>query len=183
MKKITVLILILTVCFNLNAQEVKTKKELRVERKLQETEERDDRRVIQEQWANDQTFVLEAQRVSTKVGESYDLSSATNFVYVNGDKASIQLAFDHLVGWNGLAGITVSGRITKYEFDSENKNKPILIKMSIQGSSGFQDISLWISSSGRGEAQITDIKGNRLQFTGDIVSIEDSRVFVGNERF
>lgn len=164
-------------------EDQKTRKEKREERKQQEIARQEANRTLQENWVDKKTFVLEADQVFGKKGEMFQLSPSTNFVYVNGDQAVLQLSFNGLIGWNGVGGITVKGKITKFESDSENKNKPIYIKMSIQGSEGFQDVSMWISSNGNGEAQITDIQGNRIRFTGDVKSLEDSRVYIGTSRF
>lgn len=183
MKKIIFILFIAIIGLHVQGQETKTKKEIRAEKKAQQLKVHEATRVIQEKWASDKTFVLEALQVFGKKGDSFHLSPNINFVYVNGDQAIIQLSFDGLIGWNGVGGITIKGRITKYEVDKENPNKPIYIKMSIQGATGFQEITLWISSSGSGEAQITDIKGNRIRFTGDIVSLENSKVFIGMESF
>ena len=55
-------------------------------------------------------FVLEADQVSFKSGSTAHVSSNTNFVAVQGDKAVVQVAFDIPVsGLNGLGGVTVSG--------------------------------------------------------------------------
>lgn len=183
MKKIIAILIIFSFCFKVNAQDTKSRKEIKAEKKAQEKTEQDAHRMVQEQWVKDTTFVLEAQRVSNKLGEVFQLNSTINFVYVNKDKATIQLGFDQLVGWNGVGGITVTGRITRYEIDNEKKNKPIYIRMSIQGSAGMQDITIWISSNGNGEATIVDMRGNRIQFSGDIVSVEETSVFKGNELF
>jgi len=181
--KYILIILIGLMAFQVSAQEGKSRKELRAERKKQEIAVRDSMRIVQEKWAKDKTFVLEAQQVYNKIGDMFQLTPSTNFVYVNGDQAIIQLSFNSLVGWNGVGGITIKGSITKYEYDDSNKNKPIYIRMTIQGSEGFQDITMWISSGGQGEAQIVDMRGNRLKFTGNIVSLEDTRIFVGSTRF
>ena len=102
---------------------------------------------------------------------------------MNKGKATIQLGFDHLIGWNGVGGITITGRITKFQFDIDKKNKPIYIKMSIQGAAGMQDITLWISSNGAGDAQVVDIRGNRIKFSGDIYSVQESSVYKGMDLF
>lgn len=183
MKKTILILIIAIIGIQVQAQETKTKKELRAEKKEQEIKAQEGTRILQEKWVDDKTYVLEAMQVFNKEGMSFQMNSSTNFVYVNGDKAVIQLAFDGIVGWNGVGGITIKGRITKYEVDKENPNKPIYIKMSIQGSTGFQDIALWVSSNGQGEAQVTDNKGNRIRFTGNIVSLEESSVYVGMETF
>ncbi len=169
---------------NLTAQEEqKCKKELRAKHKQQKQLQRDTLRAIQEGWANNKTFVIEATQVFGKKGQMLQLTPSSNFVYVNGDQAILQLSFNGLVGWNGIGGITVKEKINNYKNDSENNNKPICIQMSIQASEGFKDVSIWIYSSGSGEAQITDVKSNRIRFTGDIVRLEESRVFIGNTRF
>lgn len=183
MKKIISILIILTFCFQLNAQETKSRKEIRAEKKAQEKAEQDTHRLVQEQWVQDTMFVLEAQRVTNKIGEVFQLNSTINFVHVNKGKATIQLGFDQLVGWNGVGGITISGRITKYEIDDEKKNKPIFIRMSIQGSAGMQDLSIWISSNGNGEATVVDMRGNRIRFSGDIVSVDQTRTFKGMELY
>ncbi|NOR86988.1 MAG: DUF4251 domain-containing protein [Bacteroidales bacterium] len=182
MKNILFITLITLFGLSLNAQETKTKKELKAEKKAQEIAKRDAYRKVQEQWVDNKTFVLEAQQVYNKIGEMFQLTPSTNFVHINGDQAVIQLSFNSLIGWNGVGGITIKGKISKYKVDYDNKNKPIYIRMTVQGSEGFQDITMWISSNGNGEAEVVDLRGNRIKFTGDVVSLEDSHVFIGSSR-
>lgn len=182
MKNTFIIILITIFGLSLNAQVTKSKKELRAEKKALEIEKRDAYRKVQEQLVDEKTFVLEAQQVYNKIGDMFSLSPSTNFVHINGDEAIVQLSFNGLVGWNGVGGITIKGKISKYKVDAENKNKPIYIRMTIQGSEGFHDITMWVSSNGNGEAEVVDMRGNRIKFTGDIVSLDDTRVFIGNAR-
>ena len=56
-------------------------------------------------------FVLEANTLFDKSGMSFQLNSNINFVGFDGKNATIQLAFDQLVGWNGVGGITLDGTI------------------------------------------------------------------------
>ncbi len=182
MKNILIIILISIFGLQVNAQETKTKRELKEEKKAQELEKRSTYRKIQEQWVDNKTYVLEAQQVYNKAGEMFQLSPSTNFVHINGDQAIVQLSFNGLVGWNGVGGITIKGKISNYKVDYENKNKPIYIRMTIQGNKGFQDITLWLSNSGKGEAEVLDYKGSKIKFTGDVVSLDDSHVFIGNSK-
>lgn len=184
MKKPIIILLAFIFSLGLNAQEAqKSKKEKREERKQQELTQQNATRAQQESWVENKTFVLEASQVFGKKGSQYQLSPSTNFVYINGDQAIVQLSFNGLVGWNGVGGITIKGKITKYEYSTEKKNKPIYIQLGIQGSEGFQDVTLWVSSSGNGEAQVTDMRGNRIRFTGKVLSLEDSKVYIGTSRF
>ena len=182
MKNTFIIILIALFSMSLSAQVSKSRKELRAEKKAQEIEKRNANRLVQEKLVAEKTFVLEAQQVFNKIGDMFSLNSSTNFVYLNGDDAVIQLGFDGLIGWNGVGGITIKGKISRYIVEDENKNKPIYIRMTIQGSEGFFDITMWISSNGKGEAEVVDIRGNRIKFTGDIVSLDDTRVFIGHSR-
>jgi len=182
MKKILMIFISALMIMNLQAQEAKTKQERRAEKKAKDIARRDSLRVVQEMWVQNKTYVLEAQQVYNKMGEMFQLSPSTNFVYVDGDEAIVQLSFNGLSGWNGVGGITIKGKISKYSYESDNKNKPIFIRMTIQGNSGFHDISMWISNSGSGEASIVDIKGNRIKFTGETVALNRSAIYIGTER-
>jgi len=184
MKKTLIILIAILISIGINAQEEqKSRKEKREERKQQELVQQEANRAMQESWVENKTFVLEASQVFGKKGTLYQLTPSTNFVYINGDQAIVQLSFNGISGWNGVGGITIKGKIIKYEYSAEEKNKPIYIQLSIQGSEGFQDVTLWISSNGNGEAQVTDIRGNRIRFTGNVLSLEDSGVFIGNTRF
>lgn len=67
-------------------------------------------------------FVLEADQVSFKSGSTAHVSSNTNFVAVQGDKAVVQVAFDIPVsGPNGLGGVTVSGSTSDYRQSVDKK--------------------------------------------------------------
>ena len=181
--KIIIISIFLFLTTALQAQNTLSKKEKKVAKQALEKAQGDSIRAIQETWVENKTFVLEAQQVYNKTGEVFHLNASTNFVYFNLDKGVIQLSFNGLLGWNGIGGITVKGNITKYEYRKDKKDKPIYIQATILGSEGIQDIVIWISNNGKGEAQVTGMKGNRIRFTGNIVSLEKSGVFIGSERF
>ena len=78
-------------------------------------------------------FVLEADQVSFKSGSTAHVSSNTNFVAVQGDKAVVQVAFDIPVsGPNGLGGVTVSGSTSDYR-QSVDKKGNIRVSMNVIG--------------------------------------------------
>lgn len=71
---------------------------------------------------DNQTFVLEADRVYFKYGTSAFVSSNTNFVGLDGDKAVVQVAFNvPFSGPNGLGGITVDGNASNYKVKTDKK--------------------------------------------------------------
>ena len=70
----------------------------------------------------DKDFVLEADRVEFKRGQFVYVTPSTNFVSMQGDHATIQLAFNIPVsGPNGIGGITVDGECIKHR--NENRQK------------------------------------------------------------
>ena len=185
MKVKTISIIFFSLFFTLSllAQDGMTRKEKRAARKALAIKESDSLRKVQEEWVKQKTFVLQASQVYNRIGDVFQITPSVNFVYFNIEDAVVQLSFDGLVGWNGIGGITVKGKIIKYKFDDTNKSKPIYIQATIQGSEGFQDIVVWVSSNGNGEAQVTDIRGNRIKFTGQIISLKEANIFTGTTRF
>ena len=61
-------------------------------------------------------FQINLDRVYFKYGTSAFVSSNTNFVGLDGDKAVVQVAFNvPFSGPNGLGGITVDGNASNYK--------------------------------------------------------------------
>lgn len=59
-----------------------------------------------------------------KYGTSAFVSSNTNFVGLDGDKAVVQVAFNvPFSGPNGLGGITVDGNASNYKVNAARKSK------------------------------------------------------------
>ena len=61
-------------------------------------------------------FVLEATSVTFKNGSTAFINSTTNFIYLKGDKAVVQISPSNFAsGPNGLGGVTVDGMISSPE--------------------------------------------------------------------
>lgn len=72
-------------------------------------------------------FVLEADQLVFKRGRSAFVSSTTNFVLMDGEHASVQIAANNaLAGPNGIGGITVDGS------RKEMKSRPTKGKRELQ---------------------------------------------------
>lgn len=79
------------------------------------------------------SFTLEADQVIFKRGRTAFVSSNTNFVTVNGNKGSVQVAFNIPVsGPNGLGGVTVDGNVSGYKVTTDKKGN-IRLAMNITG--------------------------------------------------
>lgn len=69
-------------------------------------------------------FVLEADQLVFKRGRSAFVSSTTNFVMMDGEHASVQIAANSaLAGPNGIGGITVDGSRKEMKITTEQKGK------------------------------------------------------------
>lgn len=129
----------------------------------------------------DSMFVLEADEVVFKRGYTAHVTSNTNFVAVEGDKAVVQVAFNvPWSGFNGLGGITVEGLVSKYETRTDKRGN-LYVEMSVSGRGISAQV--WITlMAGCNRATVTilpNFHSGRLTLNGVIVPEEDSSVFKG----
>lgn len=130
-------------------------------------------------------WVLEAVTVQGKRGgQVYNLNPNLNFVSVNTeDEAVVQLAFHHLIGWNGVGGVTVKGRITRYEFRPPKKpGKPGSLRATMIGSGGSADLFVRVSAY-QCTAEVSGNWGNRITLMGEIKHPSESNVYQGMSRY
>ena len=192
MKYILFILMIST--FSINAQD-KSKKEIRQEKREARNAKRQEKkneRKGQEMAAIEKVngllmskeWVLEAVTVQGKRGgQVYNLNPNLNFVSVNSEEeAIVQLSFNNLIGWNGVGGITLEGKIGKYEYSSDKKS--LNITMSAMGSGlGVVDMFITVSGDGNGRASISGNWGDRITFQGKFVSLEESTVYKGTTTY
>ncbi|MDY3070297.1 MAG: DUF4251 domain-containing protein [Parabacteroides sp.] len=126
-------------------------------------------------------FVLEADRVMFKHGTTAYVTSNTNFVMVNEDKATVQIAFNVPVsGPNGIGGITVDGLMTDFNMKEDKKgNLSVDFNVSGVGISARINISLPKGSSTATINVLPTFNSNRLTLSGHILPLEQSTVFKG----
>ena len=78
-------------------------------------------------------FVLEADQLVFKRGRSAFVSSTTNFVLMDGEHASVQIAANNaLAGPNGIGGITVDGSRKEMKITTDKKGN-VNCSFSVQG--------------------------------------------------
>ena len=110
------------------------------EKKLSRQERKEAKRAMEQalfeeakQAIENKSFTLEADQVIFKRGRTAFVSSNTNFVTVNGNKGSVQVAFNIPVsGPNGLGGVTVDGNVSGYKVTTDKKGN-IRLAMNITG--------------------------------------------------
>ena len=164
---------------NLSKEE---KKALKLAKKEEDARKREEALVNYQAIAENKMWVLEAHTVFEKGGRSFPMNPSVNFVSVEDDETTIQLSFNGILGWNGVGGITLEGKTTKYEV-SESKNAITITMTAIGSGMGPVDLLVTVGSDGSGRATASGNWGERITFAGNFVSFEDSNVYKGTPRY
>lgn len=130
---------------------------------------------------NDRKFVLEASDVTFRRGESVFVNPNTNFVSLQEDNATIQLAFNtHYAGPNGIGGITVEGKASNI-INTTDKKGNTYFSMSVQGINVSATVQItMVKGTHRCSAVVTpNFNNNRISFSGFLYPISESRIFKG----
>lgn len=129
----------------------------------------------------DSNFVLEAERVEFKHGRFVYVTQNTNFVSLQGDQSTIQLAFNTPAsGPNGIGGITVDGSVSKIEMKTDKKGN-VSLSMMVQGVAVSANVTIrMVKGTNKCTATVTpNFNSNRITFTGYLYPSEQSNVFKG----
>lgn len=128
----------------------------------------------------DQTYVLESNAIFGRNMNRYEVSPNTNFVKIEGDQLTVQTASNFHFGYNGLGGITINGSIQEYKIYSAKKNNSISVLIQFTSPVlGHSSLTLDIQPNGTARAMVRDNWGGRVTFQGQMVDLENSRVFKG----
>nr|WP_302831833.1 DUF4251 domain-containing protein [uncultured Bacteroides sp.] len=184
---ITLLALILvslsTVTYAQSSSEVK-----RAERKAQRDAEKARIRAQEERAytiaaraLKDSKFVLEADQLVFKRGRSVFVSSITNFVMMDGNHASVQVASNSAIaGPNGIGGITVDGNVRGFKISSDKRGN-VNCSFSVQGVGISAQVHITLTRGGnKASARISpNFHSNNLTLNGNLVPLSQSSVFKG----
>lgn len=133
------------------------------------------------QAVENKNFVLEADYIIPRIGPSIFVSSNTNFISIQNNKATIQLALSYQYsGPNGLGGITLDGNITNEKITTDKKGN-IYYTANVQGAVLSATISLTLpNGTNRCTATVTpNFNGNIITFSGHIVPSNMSDIYKG----
>lgn len=181
MKKLAVLsMLLLFAC--LGQIQAQTVKEMTREQKKVEQEALDQMLYDEAKQAIDaKKFVLEADQVMFKYGTTAYVSTNTNFVAVNGNKAVVQVAFNIPVGGpNGLGGVTVDGDVSGYKQTVDKKGN-ITVSMNVMGVGISAQVNIQLTNgSNNASVDISpNFNSNRFTLNGSLVPMFKANVFKG----
>ena len=185
MRKLIALVtlLLVGVSFTLSAQSSEREKREaeRAERRAQEKAEEMGayQEAIQALKAN--RFVLEADRVIFSNGQTAFVTANTNFVLVNGQRGTVQVAFNiPNPGPNGIGGVTVDGSVSDMEMKMNDKGT-VNASFNIQGIGISAQIFITLIE-GNNNATVTvspNFNSNTLTLSGSLLPISQSEIFKG----
>lgn len=126
-------------------------------------------------------FVLEADQLVFKRGRSAFVSSTTNFVLMDDEHASVQIAANNaLAGPNGIGGITVDGSRKEMKITTDKKGN-VNCSFSVQGIGISAQVYITLTNGGNNaSARISpNFNSNTLTLNGVLVPLSQSNVYKG----
>ena len=126
-------------------------------------------------------FVLEANQVIFRNGMSSFVTSNTNFVLMNGNRATLQTAFNTpYPGPNGIGGVTVDGSTSDMQITTDKRGN-VNCQFSIQGIGISAQIFISLTNGGN-NATVTispNFNSNTMTLSGNLVPLDQSNIFKG----
>lgn len=126
-------------------------------------------------------FVLEADQVTFKNGNTVFVNSSTTFISVKGNRAVVQISpSNYAAGPNGVGGVTVDGNITGMQ-RMVGKKGETTISFNVTGIGINAQVEVYMTP-GTNQASATiypNFNSNTVWIEGTIVPYENSDVFEG----
>lgn len=184
MKQILVLSLALFMAIPVftQAQELSKKEQKALQKQLKKEQQADQaaqQMAITELMVLHQKFVLEADRLRDKRGNTINVSSMINFIACDSVNGVIQIGSNSYAGMNGVGGITVEGPISNYKYELNEKNLTYIVSYNVRSSSGTYDVRMTVFGEGRADAIVSSNWPGRVNYSGYMVPPIASKVYKG----
>ncbi|MGL5895036.1 MAG: DUF4251 domain-containing protein [Bacteroidales bacterium] len=124
-------------------------------------------------------FVLEADMIYLKRGDSFPVSSIINFISVNGDKAVVQIASNSAMGGpNQIGGVTVEGYVRNLEITRDRKGI-VKLQMDVSGIAITAKVEIMLyGNSNKAEATIyPTFNSRRMTMIGQLTPLKESNIY------
>jgi hypothetical protein len=188
MKMKKILFYVLFICISVPAfsqaevpVDSKSQKKLQKEaRKAERDEAKSNAMARTKSLIDSKSFVLEANQLSGRSGQMFQVNPSINFVSVDSNRCVIQLGSNTGVGANGVGGVTAEGYISKYKVSQNKKGDSFTINVFTNTSIGAFDLIFFIDPEGNAQADVTQsTTGASATYYGRIVPLSQSRVYKG----
>ena len=127
-------------------------------------------------------FVLEANQVTFKNGNTVFVNSTTTFISVKGNRAVVQISPSNFSsGPNGVGGVTVDGTISGMQRMVDKKGR-VTVSFNVTGIGINAQVEIYmVPGTNRASATIyPNFNSNTVWIEGNIVPYSSSNVFEGN---
>lgn len=158
------------------AQDTKRNKETKAEKASRiETEYRATEGMI-----DSTSFVLRADYLANHYGYRKIVEPTLNFIEVDSSKVIIQTGNNLGIGYNGVGGLTLRGKIVSWRVTKNDLSKSFMISMGISSSLGYYDVFMNISADGRSSARISGTTRGDLIFEGIMGPLNETMTYQGS---
>lgn len=187
MKKLVLAVTILMLGIGVHAQDTSSlskreqKNLLKEEMQRQADKEAERTAKLVDLMVKSATFVLEADMLYDRYGNSRMVQSTINFISADSTHGVLQVGSNAYLGMNGVGGVTIDGSISSYEYTINKKNSVYTISYVLRSPVGSYDIQITAQSSGRADARVSGaLSGSSLRYSGRLVHPAESHVFKGS---
>lgn len=165
-----------------NSVDSKTTKKLTREQRIEQRKLEEAASAKMVDWmVNNRKFVLEADYLSNQTGYRVMVSNRINFIAIDSNKITIQLAsVSGIGGANGMGGVTAEGTITKFDVKKTGRSGNMYsIQILTITHIGSYDIFLTVSPDGNADASLGGTWSGKLNYHGYLVPLNKSKIFKG----
>jgi len=183
MKRVLILVFAALLTLPAFTQELSKKEQKKLAKELkkeQKAEEAAQQAAVVDAMVLYQRFVLEANTLRDKRGNTLQVSSNINFIAADSLTGVIQIGSNTYIGRNGVGGITAEGSIADYKFTKHEKSGSYNITYYLRTPLGSYDVRMTAYPDGRADADVSSTTwGGRLRYSGYLIPPGLSRVFKG----
>jgi hypothetical protein len=129
------------------------------------------------------SFVLEADYLQNQYGDRIVVTPTLNFIKLNETNGILQTGSTWSKGSNNVGGVTAEGSIGKYVVYKDPKKLTFSLQFSLLTNIGNYDVFMIVSPDASARATITGLGPGRLTWDGHLETIENSRVFKGQDSY
>lgn len=128
---------------------------------------------------NAKSFVLEADFLQNQYGDRIVVTPTLNFIKLNETTGILQTGSSWRMGSNNVGGVTAEGSIGKYHVYKDPKKMTFTLQFSLLTNIGHYDVSMIVMANSSARATISGLWRGKLTWDGHLETIENSRVFKG----
>jgi hypothetical protein len=187
MKKVLFILLALVFTLGIESMAQEQKLTRKERRELQKQKQKELEAVMAaelEVAIDNKKWVIEAHTLANKRGESVPVNSTLNFIAMEGDEAFVQLGSDSGLGPNGVGGVSVRTKVTKYDIKKNEKKGTYYIHIFASSAIGTFDIRMDCNASGQmASATVQGNSSSRVRYSGQVVPLSKSTVYKGTPLF